>query len=41
MQLVESDNYSEAVAKSTTDSEKGIKLVGLEPAYARDYNPTD
>ena len=42
MQLDDTDesggDYQEAVAKSTRDEEKAIKLIGPEPAYARDYD---
>ena len=45
MQLEDTDEsgkgYQEAVAKSTNDQEKAIKLIGPEPAYARDYNDSN
>ena len=35
------EDYQEAVAKSTRDEQKAIKLIGPEPAYSRDYDDSN
>ena len=37
---IDAPDYNEAV-ETTRDGEKAIKLIGPEPAYARDFNDLD